>query len=373
MIIGVDAKTLGKRKTGIAFYVQNVLKYLNENDEKNTYILYTNRELDIPFELKSNFRVEYYKAKIASIAIYRKLPKLLKRDKVDLFWGPEHILPKKSKSYKSVVTIHDLAFAKIKGICTYNNIIIQGLFAKRSCRNADKIIAISRSTKRDIVDLYKIDERKIEVVYNGESGYTWSEALKGTDKFKSCCDKFRINGRYLLFVGAIEPRKNIANMVRAFDAYKEKSGSDIKFVIAGGSGWKTQPIYEAINSAKYRTDIILTGYISGEEKEMLYRNATALMFVSLYEGFGLPVIEALSVGVPVITSNVSSLPEAGGDCCYYVRDPRNEKEIADVLERAMSDIEAGATDVSALIAQADKFHISNCARETLKIFNSFGN
>lgn len=98
MIIGVDAKTLGKRKTGIAFYVQNVLKYLNENDEKNTYILYTNRELDIPFELKSNFRVEYYKAKIASIAIYRKLPKLLKRDKVDLFGDPNTYCRKRAKA-----------------------------------------------------------------------------------------------------------------------------------------------------------------------------------------------------------------------------------------------------------------------------------
>lgn len=372
MVIGIDAKTLSKRKTGIAFYVQNIIKHLNDIDEKNTYILYSNRKLDIPFPLKDNFKIKYYKAKIASIAIYYKLPKILKRDKVDLFWGPEHILPKKSKHYKTVVTIHDLAFAKFKGICTFNNIIIQGLFAKKSCRIADKIIAVSNSTKQDIVDLYKIKQDKVVVIYNGESPYTYSEELKGTEKYLSFCKKFGIDRKYLLFVGVIEPRKNIINMVSAFEHYKDKYNSDIKFVIAGGAGWKYEPIFKKINESKYHSDIILTGYISGEEKENLYRNATALMFVSLYEGLGLPILEALSVGVPVITSNVSSMPEVGGDCCYFVNNPADCVEIFKALEKAMQDISVGGIDKNALLKQAQKFSIADCAKQTLKIFDSFG-
>lgn len=370
MIIGIDAKTLGKRKTGIAFYVQNVIKYFNENDDQNTYILYSNKPIDLPFELKGNFTVRYYKAKVASIAIYFKLPRLLKKDKVDLFWGPEHILPRKSKHYKSVVTIHDLAFAKFKGICTYNNIIIQGLFAKKSCRKADKIIAISESTKRDIQELYRIKEDKIDVIYNGESPYVFSREKMGTPEHKELCAKFHIEKDYLLFVGAIEPRKNIFNMVEAFDKYKERSGSDIKFVIAGGVGWKTEPIFQKIEQSRYHDDIILTGYVSNEEKENLYRNAKALFFVSLYEGFGLPILEALSLGVPVITSNVSSMPEVGGDCCYYVQDPMDTEEIWNVLDKTMQDVDGGKVDRQALIERSEKFSMSECAKETLEIFRS---
>lgn len=370
MIIGIDAKTLGKRKTGIAFYVQNIIKYLNEVDKENNYILYSNREIDLPFSLNSNFKIKYYKAKIASFAIYYKLPKILKKDKVDLFWGPEHILPKKNKHYKLVVTIHDLAFAKFKGICTYNNIIIQGLFTKKSCRNADKIIAISKTTKQDLIDLYNIKSDKIEVVYNGESPYVYSKELIGTQNFKAFSEKFGINTDYLLFVGAIEPRKNIVNMVKAFEDYKKKTSSDLKFVIAGGLGWKTEPILEKIETSEFNKDIIMTGYISNDEKENLYRNAKALMFVSLYEGLGLPIIEALSVGVPVITSNVSAMPEVGGNCCYYVQNPQDSSEISEILTEAMQDIDSERIDKNILIDQSEKFSIIDCAKDTLKIFKN---
>lgn len=368
MIIGIDAKTLGKRKTGIGFYVQEIIKYLNEADDENNYILYSNRKIDLPFSLNANFKIKYYKAKIASFAIFYKLPKILRKDKVNLFWGPEHILPKKSKHYKMVVTMHDLAFAKIKGICTYNNIIIQGLFAKKSCRNADKIIAISTTTKHDIIDLYNITQDKIEVVYNGESPYKYSKDKVGTDKFKTLSEKFGINSEYLLFIGAIEPRKNIVNMVKAFEDYKSKTSSDIKFVIAGGLGWKTAPILDKIKMSKFNKEIIMTGYVSNEERENLYRNAKALMFVSLYEGLGLPIIEALSVGVPVITSNVSAMPEVGGNCCYYVQNPQDSLEISKILTEAIQDIDSKKIDKNILIEQSEKFSIIGCAKDTLEIF-----
>lgn len=365
MIIGIDAKTLGKRKTGIGFYLQTVLKYISENDKKNLYYLYTNREIAINFKLPSNFIIKKYKAKIASLYIFYRFKKILEKDHVDLFWGPEHILPKKSSKYKMIVTIHDLAFKKIKHICTYNNLIIQNLIAKRSCKNANEIIAISKSTANDITNIYKINSNKIKIIYNGQSPFVYNASVNCNEK-KYIFSKFNIKtSKYLLFVGAIEPRKNLTNMILAFDKYCDKYDKDISFVIAGGLGWKYKTILKTIKKSKYKDNIILTDYISQDDKEKLYIYSEALYFVSLYEGLGLPIIEALSLGKNVITSNISSMPEIGGKVCIYVNNPKNVNEITEAINKIKSiDI-----PVKEKIDQAKKFTISDCCISTLNLFN----
>lgn len=367
MNIGIDAKTFSKRKTGIAIYLQDILKYFSEHDKENKYFLYSNKEIHLDFELGPNFKVCYYKAKIASLGIYFKLRKRLIKDKIDVFWGPEHILPKKSKFYRMIVTIHDLAFLKFKGICTYNNIIIQKMFARKSCKNADRVIAISNATKNDIMRFFKIRNEKISVIYNGISTYQYFTLNESNNyRIHEVKRKYEISNNYFLFVSTIEPRKNIINIVKGFEIYKKETNSSDKLVLMGGMGWKTGPIMSTIKNSQYNKDIILTGYVSNEEKESLYRNAKALIFPSLYEGFGIPILEAYSVGIPVITSNISAMPEVGGEWAYYVDNPKDFNEIGEKMILVSYLLNQNRIDINKLIEQSKKFSKDKCSLETFK-------
>ena len=182
MNIGIDVKPLEKNKAGIGIYLEQILKKLNEIDKKNTYYLYTSRELKVNFELNDNFIVrQKVTSKIGELFFFLNLHKMIEKDNIDVFWGPEHILPRRSKNtrkIKYVLTVHDLAIKKLKNVGSFKNTLTQKLFLKRSIKNADKIIAISEATKTDVVDLFNVKEDKIDVIYNGtnfEENYNLSE------------------------------------------------------------------------------------------------------------------------------------------------------------------------------------------------------
>lgn len=364
MNIGIDARALSHSKAGIGTYLSEVLEYIAGNDDCNRYYLYTNKDIDCE-GLDERFVIRKYKSKIGTFGLRYIVPKMIKQDKIDVFWGPEHVLPKKVDDIKYVLTIHDLALFRLKKTAALYNEIINKIYCKKSAEQADSIIAISNSTKSDLVNLFKINPDKIPVIYNGVSLYPYSYVATrvSNSEFKPLSDKFGINQQYFLFVGTIEPRKNLVNAVKAFNLFKSTTGFPHKYVIAGGKGWRDKKIHQEIENSPYKNDIILTGYVSSKEKELLYRNALCLLFPSLYEGFGLPIIESLSVGTPVITSNVSAMPEVGGDVCEYV-DPLNVNEICN----AMSNIkhkwdEKGISEI-ALVRQSKKFDSNDFGHAT---------
>ena len=335
MRLGIDGRILGNDNAGIKAYVESVIKYVNSIDEDdNTYFIYTDRELKLNFELKPKFVIRKYKSFSGTLALFLKVPSMLKKDKIDVFWGPCHILPKKIKGVSYVLTIHDLALFKIKRIGSFYNTLINKLFLKKSLKNADRVISISNSTKKDIVDIFNIDENKIEVIYNGKSSYSYySIAEKVNNKeFASLREKYGIKREYFLFVGTVEPRKNLVNLLLAYDKLKKETKSDFLLVICGKIGWKNKKFKRILDSLAFKKDVIVTGYVSEKDKELIYRNASLLCFPSLYEGFGLPIIEAMSVGVPVLTSNVSSMPEIGKDKCIYVCKPQDYNELFQKLK-----------------------------------------
>ncbi len=328
MIIGIDAKVLTRTKTGIGKYLLEILQYLNANDKENTYILYANKPLELDFALSERFSVRIYKARIGSLGVRYKLPKLLKADKVDVFWGPDHFIPKKG-GYKRVLTVHDLALFRFKRVSSRFNTLLMKLYLKRMCKEADRIIAISNATKDDLQSLFKIPESKITVVYNGAKPYAYEWEIGEAEQAKiaqAVREKYGVTGEYFLFVGTLEPRKNILNIVKAFNAFKQR-GYAHKLVLVGDMGWRSENLKELLNTVECKADILLTGFVDKEEKEYLYRNARLFVFPSLYEGFGLPIIEAMSVGTLVLTSNVSAMPEVGGDSAFYVQDPYDAQEI----------------------------------------------
>ncbi len=310
------------------------------------------------------------KKDFGSFWVYLKLPKILKEDNIDVFWGTQHCLPKRNKytkNIKFVLTIHDLAIKKLKTVGSLKNTIIQKLFVKRSLKSADKIIAISEATKKDITELYNIDKSKISVVYNG----TNFENVGNIDEKmqKEIRQKFGIeNVPYILFVSTIEPRKNIETLIKAFNYIKEKYNTNLKLILAGGLGWKFEGILKLFEESKYKEDIVMPGFISKEEKKYLYQNAEAFVYPSLYEGFGLPILEAMAEKTLVITANNSSLPEVGGDVAFYYNDTLNCEELGEKIQEVLSlNDEQKQERINKGIEQIKKFTWEKCAKETLDI------
>lgn len=369
MNIGIDVKTLSKRYTGIAVYVHEMIKYFNEIDHNNQYYLYSNKKLELDFELGTNFHVRLYKAITGSIGVMYQLSPLLKRDKIDVFWGPEHCLVCGKQPFKQVVTIHDLSVLHNSKVGTRYNAILQRVMTIPSCRRADKVIAISKSTASDVISSIGINKDKVVVIYNGDSPYTGKSNTVEEKEVLEIEHKFKIKKLgYFLFVGSIEPRKNIDTIVKAYNVYR-KNGGNAKLVLAGGLGWKYKSVLKLIEESSYKLDIVMTGYVTDIEKEYLYRNAISLVFPSLWEGFGFPILEAMSVGTPVITCRNSSLPEVGGNYAYYLENAFDYKMLSCLFFKieGLSPLVRDSLSVSC-IKWSQKFSRKKCAVEILNLF-----
>lgn len=375
MNIGIDAMWLGKQKTGIGTYVEKILEELNKKDAKNKYYLYSNDEIILDFKPNANFiikdKIEGKRVKWVNYV----LPKILKEDKIDIFWGPQYMLPKRNKYTKNMkfyITIYDLAMNKFKNIGAFRNILTIKLFLRRNMKSADKIIAISNSTKKDIMEMYKVPEEKIIVTYLGVEFPKKTEEKLDINE-KEIRGKFGIENStpYLFFLSTIEPRKNIETLIKAFEFIKEKEKTNLKLILAGGLGWNYENILKLYETSKFKKDIVMPGYISKEEKKFLYENACMFIYPSLYEGFGLPVLEAMVNKSIVVTTNNSSLPEVGGNAAFYYENTLDYKELGNrILEVMNLSIEEREEKIQEGIDQAKKFTWEKCTKETADILLS---
>ncbi len=377
MKIGIDARTLSYEYTGIPTYVHDVIKVWNEEENENEYYLYSNRNFELDFDLKSNWHVVIDKYKYGGIWAITRIPNLLKRDGIDAYWEPMNFLPRRIKGVKYYVTVHDLAVYLFPQFGTLTDALLERMFLKRSCEKADRIITISESTKEDIKKHLGIDEEKISVIYNGDSCYAFSSPTYTAAEEKEILDKWNLSkNNYLLYVGTIEPRKNVNTLIEAYEYLRENGFFNGKLVMAGKRGWKSSKAMESRYSSKYRMDMAMTGYITDIEKECLYRNAACFAFPSLYEGFGFPLVEAMSVGIPVVTSKVSSLPEVGGDIPFYVEAGRLTDKIA-VAEKLREALAIKGEEKELLqknsYKRASLFNRNNTARDLERIIVGYDN
>ena len=372
LVIGIDARGLNNKKTGIATYIEEVVKKINcEKDLNTKFILYSNRDINIDLKLSDNIIIKNYKKPAGTLWVYFCLPKILKEDKVDVFWGTQHLLPKRNrftKNIKYILTVHDLAIHKLGNIGEWKNTLIQRLFLKTSCKHADEIMADSKATKDDIIEIFKIDDKKIKVVYLGtnfNNDYKLSNELEA-----EILKKFNVvNKNYLFFVSTIEPRKNIVTLIKAFESLKEKKeNKTLKLILAGGLGWKYQDVIDAIENSKFKEDINLAGYISKEEKECLFKNAKCFVYPSLYEGFGLPILEAMSKEAIVVTSNISSIPEVAEKAAIYFDNVYDSNELSEKIEKAMFMNEEERNKYIDLgKKQVSKFTWEKCTKEIMSL------
>ncbi len=366
MLIGIDAsRAFIKQRTGIEEYSYQVIKHLVGTGHcpvptGTAVVLYTRKNQKIDFDLPENWKIKIINFPYLWTQIGLSLELLF--HPVDVLFVPAHTVPF-IHSDNTIVTIHGLEYEIMPEAYSFWERIYMHFSIKNSCRWAKKIISVSENTKRDLMRLYKVPEEKIKVVYEG---YEDNFSAQGGSA---------LGGKYLLFIGRLEKRKNILGIIKAFDILKEKYKIPHKLVLAGNFGYGEKEIKNKIEKSNYKKDIILLGFIGEEEKWQLLKNADVFLFPSFYEGFGLPILEAQSAGVPVIAGNNSSMPEIIGMAETHsvetrliaslrqLADPNNFQEIAEKTYKIISDKNLKEEIIKKGFENVKRFSWEKCADE----------
>ncbi|HME86811.1 MAG TPA: glycosyltransferase family 1 protein [Candidatus Nanoarchaeia archaeon] len=367
MKIGIITDAIDDKAAGIGTYVRNIVGRVIQLDKTNDYYLIHHTQFDDQFytQFKNNKKVHEIIVPIKSKVLGREwrkivaMPKILENYHLDLVHETAQTGPFfRKSSFKKIVTIHDLVPLVHPETHSAMTVIHHKHGLPVMLKNVDKIIAVSKNTKKDIEKLFSVNPKKIEVIY--EAAETKKASTKEVAAFKR---KYHLN-KYILIVGSLEPRKNVVKQLMAFEDARKMY--DIQLVIITKKGWKNKEIYAAINRSKFKNDIYILNNVGYQELLSAYAGSQCLLFASLYEGFGLPVLEAMSQGCPVITSNISSLPEVAGNAAKLV-DPNNTKEIAHALKAVLKD---NSQMKKKGFAQVKKFSWEKAAKETLAVYKS---
>ena len=356
------------KKTGVGWYIYNIVKELSKSD-RNDYIAefinFMGRhdvkgQIDYDIKIKQN--------KMLTYTMYNFLTKklnirhnLIFGTKSDIYHFFNFTIPKNIKG-KVINTIYDTVFISAPETMGDRKELEE---YKYGAQKSDLIITISESAKNDIIKNLGVNEDKIEIVHPGIDLENYSQKYE-KEELERIRKKYNLPSEYILYLGTIEPRKNIERIIKAFIKYKEKVDDNLKFVIVGKKGWKYENIMKLIESMG--TDIIITGYIDEEDKIPIYKLAQFFAFPSLYEGFGMPVLEAMAAGVPVVTSNVSSLPEVAGDAAILV-DPLSEDEIFEAYKKIRSDSNYREEMIQKGYEQAKKYQWKYSAKKLEEIYD----
>ncbi len=286
----------------------------------------------------------------------------------DVVWMPIHNLPVlRPRGVCAVVTIHDLAFKKFPDTFPLRDRLKHNVQTAYALHHADHVIAVSTSTKDDILTYYPtIDQKKISVVHHGIDAQQWNQKSNDASILQNLREQFSLVGPYMIYVGALQPRKNIERLISAYEMVR-RNGVDITLVLAGAPAWLSHDILTAQKKSPFAEQIIVTGTLQQEELRILLRGAIMSVYVSLYEGFGIPVLESFASGVPVLTARHSSLPEVAGDCALYV-DPFDVSSIASGISKLVRDEQLRQTLAEKGSARVEQFSWATCAAQTLHIF-----
>lgn len=371
MKIGIDAnEALVENKVGISEYVYQLLLEFNKYaSDKLKFDIYLKNQPAADFPQPSvNWQYKVFGPK--KMWTQFALPaKLFLGSKPDVFFSPGHYAPRFSP-VPSVISIMDLAFLNFPEYFTKKDLTQLKSWTSYSIKKAKAILTISESTKDDIIKLYGIPAEKIHVIYPGiKQTVTLTPHIFPMQELQT---KYGLSKNYILFVGTLQPRKNIARLIEAFSLLlmkPEQKDSDLQLVIVGKKGWQYEEILAAPEKYGVKDRVKFLNFVPDEELTMLYQNAVCFAWPSLYEGFGLPILEAMKMNCPVITSNVSSLPEAGGDAAVYV-DPKDVNDIAKKLEQVVSDEKLRRDMVEKGKKQVQKFSWEKSAREALTVLEA---
>lgn len=374
MKIGFDITTLSMPRTGIGQYQHNLLESLLKIDKENFYNLYAFNLRDNKKYKHINFDIENKNAKINAYKIPQRLITgwwmflrwpLLENitEKCDLYQISE--ICQQPTKQKTVAFIHDLTTIFYPKYHLLKNRILYHERFKNIKKYADAILTNSEYTKNDIIKHLGINPDKIFVTYFG----TNKRFRPTEDNLKSAeiRNKYSINYPYICYLGTLEPRKNLSNLIKAFHYLKKMKKIPHKLLLIGNEGWFYEPIYKQILDLDLSKDIIKTGFADDEEVPYLLNGADVFVYPSFYEGFGMPTLEAMACGTPVVTSNSSALPEICADAAKYCN-PQDPKDIAQKILEFISSEDKRKEYSKKGLKRASEFSWNKCAKKTLSVY-----
>lgn len=381
MRIGIDIRCLAEgKRTGVEEYTLALLHDLFEQDTENTYILFFNawkKELpdfswieQYPRVTLKTFR---FPNKLLNLSLwYFGFPKLdVLLGGTDVFFLPNINFVAVSQKTKLVVTVHDLSFELFPETFSWKRRIWHFLIHFRQLvAKAESIIAVSQSTKDDLVTLYRVPKEKITVVQSG-IGERFQKKNRNDPDLIRVQEKYHLPYRFILFLGTFEPRKNITSLIEGYDGLLASNNPIFEkydLVVAGTRGWKCRDLVQTRNRSPYKNRMRFLGFVADEDKVALYNLASVFVYPSLYEGFGFPPLEAMACGVPVITSHSSALSEIVGEAGVMI-DPYQPDELFHSLQAILTDPAFSEKLTLAGLARAKRFSWGKTAKETLSVLS----
>lgn len=393
MKIGIDCRSILNPEKGeaggVGHYVYQLVRHLLKIDKKNQYVLFFDQRIkDKKLQkfsrenVKIIFHPFYLYSRFVPVQFsYRLYDAAIEKENLDVFHFPRlPNSPRKIKTEtKTILTIHDLSILKLPKIFSAKEMVDEKNKISLMLSYVDKVVAVSQSTKNDLKELFNIADEKIRVIYHGlDERFLNKKTKKDIEQAK---DKYHIKNNYLLFLSPLENRKNICRIVQSFDLLKAeikkdpqkfsvvlKNDQDIKLVLAGKPGSAENKIKNKIKCSVNKNDIIVANYVQPDDLGALFAGAKAFVFPSLYEGFGLPILEAMSANLPVITSNISSMPEITGPGNAIFVNPYKIEEITQAMVDVLSQPELREKIIANYQTKIKEYSWQKTAKETLEIY-----
>ena len=363
MVIAVNTRLLLKGKLeGIGWFTLETLKRMTVNHPEHHFIFIFDRPFNKDYIFSDNITPVVIGPPTRHPFLWYlwfeyQIPRVLKKYKADLFISPDGYLSLRTK-VPQLGVIHDINFVHRPDDLPWLKAKYYNYYFKKFAQVARRIATVSFYSKEDITRSFKVDYDKIDVVYDGIN-----QIFRPTSAEEQAAVREKYTGGmpYFLFVGALHPRKNVCGLLRAFDAFKSVNGNETKLVIVGGEMHKTGEIFETYDNMRSKNDVVFTGRISTKELHQVFGAAMALAFVPFFEGFGIPVVEAMSSGVPVICSNTTSIPEVGGSAVLYA-DPCKIEQITQAMIKINEDADFRKELIKKGFEQKNKFSWDETAR-----------
>lgn len=368
MILGIDANEANvKNRMGSGVYAANLLHEFSKS-KKHQFVIYLKEKPleDLPHE-SSNFKYKIFGPK--RLWTRFALPiKLAFGPKIDIFFTLGHYGPHFSRA-PYAITIFDLSYLHYPALFNKSDLYQLVNWSKHSVINSKHIFTISQSSKKDIVKNYNVNPAKVTVTYPGYDTKRFKPQPNA--KIEATKKKYEIQGNYIIFVGTLQPRKNIERLIIALSNLIQDTRyriQDTQLVIVGKKGWLYEPIFEKVQKLKLKDQVIFTNYVPDVDLSALISGAKVYVLPSLWEGFGIPVIEAQACGVPVVVSNVSSLPEIVGEGAILIN-PESVDSIATGLQKVLTNPKTRSDLVAKGFKNIKRFSWQICADQTLKVLS----
>lgn len=358
--VAIDARPLTTSRAGVATYCRGLVHGLRCEARDERIMLWAKEPAPPQLRLDDGLA---WRTMPAALWLPLAVPRAIRAGRVDVFHGTNHMAPPFT-TVPTVITVHDLSALSMPGLHTWRNRLLTVPQMLLSLRRAARLIAVSTATARDLALLPGIDAARIRVVPEAPApGLAPATPAAIGDVVR----RLNLSQSFLLYLGTLEPRKNVVTLVRAVARLRAGGDESVRLVIAGAEGWRNDDVGREVEQLGLQSVVQFAGYVPTDELPALYGAATAFVYPSLFEGFGLPPLEAMACGTPVVCSNTSSLPEVVGDAALTV-DPRSTGDLARALRRVLDDEQLRAHLHEAGFARARLFTWERTARETLAIY-----